>query len=42
MLGYAYDFDTTEFSKYNSGSHEFFLRYEFFNKSNGKVSPRFF
>ncbi|MGA9639629.1 PorP/SprF family type IX secretion system membrane protein [Flavobacterium sp.] len=42
MLGYAYDFDTTEFSRYNSGSHEFFLRYEFFNKENGKVSPRFF
>ncbi|UUF12408.1 MULTISPECIES: type IX secretion system membrane protein PorP/SprF [Flavobacterium] len=42
MIGYAYDFDTTEFSRYNSGSHEIFLRYEFFNKNNGKVSPRFF
>lgn len=42
MIGYAYDFDTTELSSYNSGSHEIFLRFEIFNKIRGKVSPRFF
>lgn len=42
MLGYAYDFDTTELARFNSGSHEIFLRFELFNKINGKVSPRFF
>lgn len=42
MIGYAYDFDTTELSSYNSGSHEIFLKFEIFNKIRGKVSPRFF
>lgn len=42
MIGYAYDFDTTELSRYNSGSHEIFLKFEISNKIKGKVSPRFF
>ncbi len=42
MVGYAYDFDTTELARYNSGSHEIVLRFELFNKIKGKVSPRFF
>ncbi|WP_375586902.1 type IX secretion system membrane protein PorP/SprF [Flagellimonas aurea] len=42
MLGYAYDFDTTEISRYNSGSHEIFLRFIVRNRKSGKVSPRFF
>jgi len=42
MLGYAYDFDTTDIGNYNSGSHEILLRFEFFTKVKGKVSPRFF
>lgn len=42
MIGYAYDFDTTELASYNSGSHEIFLKFEIFNKIRGKVSPRFF
>ncbi len=42
MLGYAYDFDTTELTRYNSGSHEFFLRFQILSKIKGKVSPRFF
>ena len=42
MLGYAYDFDTTEISEYNSGSHEIFLRFILRNRRSGKVSPRFF
>ncbi|MBW2962379.1 PorP/SprF family type IX secretion system membrane protein [Mesonia aestuariivivens] len=28
MLGYAYDYETTELSRYNSGSHEVLLRFE--------------
>lgn len=41
-LGYAYDRETTHLNNYNSGSHEIFLRYEFF-KNNGKITtPRFF
>ncbi|WP_281310309.1 PorP/SprF family type IX secretion system membrane protein [Flavobacterium flavigenum] len=41
-LGYGYDRETTNLNNYNSGSHEIFLRYEFFTK-NGKITtPRFF
>ena len=42
MLGYAYDYDTTDLGDFNSGSHEFFLRYELFKRYRGKISPRFF
>lgn len=41
-IGYGYDRETTNLNNYNSGSHEIFLRYEFF-KNNGKMTtPRFF
>lgn len=42
MLGYSYDFDTTELRTYNSGSHELILRFEFLNRYNVDLSPRFF
>lgn len=42
LIGYSYDFDTTKLAKYNSGSHEIFLRYELFKKNNRLISPRFF
>ncbi|WGU69055.1 type IX secretion system membrane protein PorP/SprF [Capnocytophaga canimorsus] len=42
FIGYGYDFETTELSKYNSGSHEIFLRYEFIKSYKKVVSPRFF
>ena len=42
QIGYAYDAETTKLSNYNSGSHEIFLRFEFFSKYNKIVSPRFF
>ena len=42
FIGYAYDYETTELSNYNSGSHEIFLRYEFLNKFDRIISPRFF
>ncbi|WP_304297915.1 type IX secretion system membrane protein PorP/SprF, partial [Capnocytophaga leadbetteri] len=40
--GYGYDYETTELSKYNSGSHEIFLRYELVKTYKKIVSPRFF
>ena len=42
FIGYAYDYETTELSKYNSGSHEIFLRYEFLKDARRIISPRFF
>ena len=42
FIGYSYDFDTTSLSRYNSGSHEIFIRYEFEFKNDKLVSPRFF
>jgi type IX secretion system PorP/SprF family membrane protein len=41
-LGYGYDLETTRLRKYNSGSHEVFLRFELFNNYNKIISPRFF
>ncbi|OXA79706.1 type IX secretion system membrane protein, PorP/SprF family [Flavobacterium aquidurense] len=41
-IGYGYDHETTNLQKYNSGSHEIFLRFEFFNNYNKMISPRFF
>lgn len=42
FIGYSYDTDSTKLANYNSGSHEFFLRYELFTKKNRIISPRFF
>lgn len=42
FIGYGYDLETTKLKKYNSGSHEIFLRFELFNKYSKMVSPRFF
>ena len=42
FAGYSYDFQTTDLSKYNSGSHEIFLRYELVKTYKKIVSPRFF
>lgn len=41
-MGYGYDHETTKFNNYNSGSHEIFLRYEFFKNNNKITAPRFF
>lgn len=41
-IGYAYDHETTKLQNYNSGSHEIFLRYEFFKKYGKITTPRFF
>lgn len=42
FIGYGYDLETTRLRNYNSGSHEIFLRYEFFSNKNKIISPRFF
>ncbi len=42
LIGYAYDYETTELSRYNSGSHEIFLRFELGTRLTAKVNPRFF
>ncbi|MCX2678695.1 type IX secretion system membrane protein PorP/SprF [Galbibacter sp. EGI 63066] len=42
MLGYAYDYDTTELGNYNQGSHEIFLRFELNTIIRNTVNPRFF
>lgn len=42
FVGYGYDLETTKLSRYNSGSHEIFLRFELFNKYDKITSPRFF
>jgi type IX secretion system PorP/SprF family membrane protein len=41
-LGYGYDRETTKLNNYNSGSHEIFVRYEFFKNNTRLTSPRFF
>lgn len=42
-IGYAYDFDTSKLGKYNSGSHEIFLRFDLFSASKSRImTPRFF
>ena len=40
-IGYAYDLTTSNYSNYNSGTHEVLLRYELFRPQTVK-SPRFF
>lgn len=43
QIGYAYDFETTKLGKYNSGSHEFFLRFDLVKGAKTRlVTPRFF
>lgn len=40
-IGYAYDYTTSNFGAYNSGSHEVFLLFNISNSREG-LSPRFF
>ena len=42
FIGYSYDMETTNLRRYNSGSHEIFLRFELFSRVSKMVSPRFF
>lgn len=42
MIGYAYDYETTDLGNYNHGSHEVFMRFELGTRLKNKVNPRFF
>lgn len=42
LIGYSYDADTTKLARYNSGSHEIFLRFNLFNNFKRVTAPRFF
>lgn len=42
FIGYGYDHETTRLRRFNSGSHEIFIRFELFKKHSKIVSPRFF
>ena len=41
-IGYSYDRDTNALRRFNDGSHEIFLRFEFKSNKGGIISPRFF
>jgi type IX secretion system PorP/SprF family membrane protein len=41
-IGYGYDLETTKLRRYNSGSHEIFLRFELFKRQEKVLTPRFF
>lgn len=41
-MGYAYDYSISNIVKYNQGSHEIMLRFEFGWEKNAVISPRFF
>lgn len=42
FVGYSYDYTLTDLSDYNSGTHEFVLRYTLPHKNKRINSPRFF
>lgn len=42
FIGYSYDADTSKLARYNSGSHEIFMRFELFTKLNKVSTARFF
>lgn len=42
MVGYAYDYTTTELQNFNNGTHEIMLRFELRSKEKQLKSPRFF
>mgnify|MGYP000518618323 CR=1 FL=1 len=41
LLGYAYDFDTSDLGEFSFGSHEFFIRYRF-SRIGYRITPRFY
>lgn len=42
FLGYSYDINLTKLRKYNSGSHDIMIKYNFWEKNAVARSPRFF
>ncbi|MFH7015285.1 type IX secretion system membrane protein PorP/SprF [Flavobacterium sp. FlaQc-47] len=41
-IGYAFDYTVSDLNKYNDGTHEIILRYQFTQKESKIKSPRFF
>lgn len=41
-IGYAYDYSTTNMTKYTSGTHEVLLGFDFYKKTEAVRSPRYF
>ena len=41
-VGYAFDLSTTEMGRYNNGTHEIMLGYDFMLSKNKIISPRYF
>lgn len=42
FIGFGYDQETTDISRYNDGSYEIMLRFELFNRPERVLTPRFF
>ncbi|WP_413513568.1 type IX secretion system membrane protein PorP/SprF [Myroides odoratus] len=42
FVGYSYDAETSKLARYNSGSHEIFMRFTLFNSYKRISAPRFF
>lgn len=42
LLGYSYDYTTTELQRFNTGSHEITMRFDLISKTKKIKSPRFF
>lgn len=42
FLGYGFDYETTKLANYNNGSHEIFLKFDFYHKNQHVETPRFF
>lgn len=42
FVGYSYDAETSKLARYNSGSHEIFMRFSLFNGFKRVAAPRFF
>jgi hypothetical protein len=41
-IGYSFDLTNSKLERYNSGSHEIFLQYEFSSRGRRILSPRYF
>ncbi|WP_035899269.1 type IX secretion system membrane protein PorP/SprF [Leeuwenhoekiella sp. MAR_2009_132] len=42
FIGYAYDYNTSDFNRYNDGSHEVLIKFSLARKRGATFSPRFF
>jgi type IX secretion system PorP/SprF family membrane protein len=42
FIGYAYDYNTSDFNQYNEGSHEILIKFSLARRRGATFSPRFF